>query len=162
MRTLRRVTLEVLRATSLLLGLGLALLPAESYGDHLERDYRGDSEIVLSETFEGGSNRVTITTRDGATTLTSEQGGKTTQRQVPQDAAAELWDHLLALPIDELESATPSPAMPDASSFELSLRVGATSHRLITYDVDRLEDQRYRDAIRAILSLERRLAEAVR
>jgi hypothetical protein len=61
----------------------------------------------------------------------------------------------MGLPVDELESATPQAAYPDASEFTLTLRVGSTSHSLTVYDVDSLEDERYRNAIRAILALER-------
>lgn len=148
-----------LRSISLALGGALLLisvaLSGASRAEHLEGSYEADSEITLAE--KSGSQVLTIKllTINGKTTLTSDRSGSLRTAEVAETVCSKLWEDLLALPIDELNSATPKAAYPDASEFTLTLRVESTSHRLTVYDVDSLEDERYRDGIRAILALER-------
>jgi hypothetical protein len=82
--------------------------------------------------------------------------GRERKRALSAADCTALWESLLVLPVDDLESASPGRALPDASMFTLALRIGSTRHSFSTYDVDGLEDRRYRDAIRAILDLERK------
>jgi hypothetical protein len=125
-------------------------------GANLEEAYGADSEITLSEKAGSRTLTVRIATSNSRTTMSSDRSGDERVVEVNETDCSELWDDLLALPIDELESATPQRAYPDSSEFTLTLRVGSSSHSLTVYDVDSLEDERYRDAIRAILALERK------
>jgi hypothetical protein len=148
-----------LRSISLALGGVLLLvsvgLPGVPRAEPLEGSFEADSEITLAEKSGAQVLTITLVTIDGKTSLTSDRSGSLRTAEVPATVCSKLWEDLLALPVDELESATPKAAYPDSSEFTLTLRVGSTSHRLTVYDVDSLEDERYRDGIRAILALER-------
>jgi hypothetical protein len=138
---------------SLVLLLGSA--PTVRAG-HLEGDHQYDSEIVLTEKLGAMDHSITITVKEGSTVLRSVTNGRVVEKAVPDEDCTALWELLLALPVHDLESADPGRALPDASLFTLDLRIGSTHHSFSTYDVDGLEDERYRDAIRAILALERK------
>ena len=139
------------------LGSGLVLLlgSASLRAEHLEGDHQIDSEIVLTERLGAMEHSITITVADGSAQLRSVTNGRERKRALSAADCTALWESLLVLPVDDLESASPGRALPDASMFTLALRIGSTRHSFSTYDVDGLEDRRYRDAIRAILDLER-------
>jgi len=134
--------------------LGAMLLAGSAPAGELDDGFSTDSEITLIEKAGNQTLTVSIATRDGRTTLASDRSGSVKTAAVTESDCTALWEGLMALPIDELESATPKAAFPDSAEFTLTLRVGETSHSLTVYDVDSLEDERYRSAIRSILALE--------
>ena len=145
---------------SLVLGSALvlaamALLGGSASAGHLDESYAADSEITLTERSGSETLTISISTSESKTTLVSDRSGTRKEADVGESVCSQLWTDLMALPIDELESATPKAAFPDSSEFTLTLRVGSTFHKLTVYDVDSLDDERHRNAIRAILALER-------
>jgi hypothetical protein len=154
---MRRKSESILLALSGAVVLAALVISGAARAGHLDDDYATDSQITLIEKSGTETLTISIATNGSRTSLVSDRSGSLKAVDVDEAACSQLWTDLLALPIDELESATPKAAFPDSSEFTLVLRVGSSSHRLTVYDVDSLEDQRYRSAIRAILDLERGL-----
>ena len=133
----------------------LVLSPLELAAGELHGNVMEDSEISLSEGAMGPhqGHRITISTKDGVTTLKDIKSGNEAGGSMPDDACLLLWDYVLQKGVEDLEDAQPDLVPPDTSTFTLSFRIGSTSHSFSAAAVDYLSDTRYRDIVREILAV---------
>ena len=131
-----------------------ALMPAAAVAADFSADTAAYSTIKLVQ--EGGDGEyavytITMNTRDGDTTLTLDNGGKSSEMAMAYEDCHALWDYLLEMDIGNLENAPLENAYPDQSLFTYSFQNGAQTNTFSAYGVDFLSDKRYRAIARAIM-----------
>ena len=132
------------------------LAPATGWAAIPESEILADSVIELRETATSGAYQtlaVTLTTRDGQSTLVAKKDRAETRVDLPVKECLTLWKTVLALGIEELADTTSRRLPPDQSRFTVTIRTPGADHSFITYGVDSLADRRYRAIVREILHL---------
>ena len=153
MSTMHSLALRCLRS------MGFALVVFLFSGSHamaqLGSGFATDSEIQLLERSDEGSYQslsITMTTRDGATTITIIKDDATHEDSMPFEEYAALWQFLLDQKVESIEDAPLENAYPGQSDFTYNFRDGSTTHTFSAYGVDFLEsDSRFRDIAREVI-----------
>lgn len=111
-----------------------------------------DSELTLE--MEGAlTARVRIIVGETVNGLVIEKGGETHRFEIPQEECLSLWEYCLRRDALSLDDASAERLVPDQTHFVLTFRIGSAVNRFSIDGIDDLEDPRYREIVRAILSL---------
>ena len=111
-----------------------------------------DSELTLE--IEGAvTARLRIIVSETLNGLIIEKDGETYHFDMPLEECLSLWEYCLHRNALSLGDATAERLFPDQSRFVLTFRIGSDVHRFSIDGIDDLDDPRYREVVRAILSL---------
>jgi len=120
-----------------------------------EDDIIADSRLELLQRAEAGSYQsysITIVTREGTTTLSTNKDGAKAVQTVPLEEALALWRIVIDAGLETLTDASPESPMPDQSEFTVRYRVKDTNGGFTASGVESLPDGRYRKLIEGILN----------
>ena len=142
--------------TSVMLVLCLASVGVRLAGAVVpEDDIIADSRLELLQRAEAGSYQsysITLVTREGTTTLSTNKDGAQAVHTVPLEETLALWRNVIDAGLETLTDASPEIPMPDQSEFTVRYRVKDIKGGFTASGVESLPDGRYRKLIEGILN----------